>query len=220
MAARKKFGVCTALECPVVVRRDCARWVEDLDSTTPSISVRLEDRSGNEVAQGVVLLDGERLGSMADGRATPLDPGTHRLVWEHEGTKTEKEILVREGERSRVIVLRAEGPRPVATQDPRVSPLPPPREDASRPVAPWIVGGVGVAATGIGIGLWLTGLGEHSELGQTCAAAHTCSDEQISSARTKLIAGDVLVAAGAILVAGALYFLLKSDPRPAASASR
>lgn len=220
VAARKKFGVCTALECPVVVRRDCARWVEELDSTTPSITVRLEDGAGNEIPEGTVHLDGERLPPLADGRATPLDPGPHKLVWDHDGVKTEKEIVVREGERSKVIVLRAEKEK--VTHDPRVSPVPAPAQDTTPTSAspvPWVVGGVGVAASGIGIGFWLSGLSEHSDLGRRCAAAHTCTDDEISSARTKLIVGDVLVGVGVVLIAGALYFILKSDPPKSGAAS-
>lgn len=223
VSARKKFGVCTALECPVVVRRDCARWVEDLDATTPSITVRVEDGSGNEVPEATVTLDGEKLPPIAEGRSTPLDPGTHKVVWEHDGKKTEKEFVVREGERSKVIVLRAEAPksRPGASHDPRVSPVPPAADtsSASPSPIPWVVGGGGIAATGIGIGMWLTGLGEHSDLGRTCAAAHACSDDQISSSRSKLIVGDVLVGVGVVLIAGALYFILKSDPPKSSSAS-
>lgn len=223
VSARKKFGVCTALECPVVVRRDCARWVEDLDATTPSITVRVEDGSGNEVPEATVLLDGERLPPIAEGRSTPLDPGTHKVSWDHDGKKTEKEFVVREGEKSKVVVLRAEAPRTHGTgaRDPRVSPVPPAADTSSispSPV-PWIFGGIGIAASGIGIGMWLTGLGEHSDLGRTCAAGHTCTDDQISSSRTKLIVGDVLVGVGVVLIAGALYFILKSDPPKSSSAS-
>lgn len=220
VAARKKFGVCTALECPVVVRRDCARWVEELDSTTPSITVRLEDGAGNEIPEGTVHLDGDRLPPLADGRATPLDPGPHKLVWDHDGVKTEKEIVVREGERSKVIVLRSEKEK--AAHDPRVSPVPP-AHDATTPSSaspvPWVVGGIGVVASGVGVGLWLAGLGEHSDLGRRCAATHTCTDDEILSSRTKLIAGDVLVGVGVVLIAGALYFILKSDPPKSAAAS-
>lgn len=218
--ARKKFGVCTALECPVIVRRDCARWVEELDSTTPSIAVRLEDGAGNEVSEGTVLLDGEKLPPLADGRATPLDPGTHKLVWEHDGVRTVKEFLIREGERSKVITLRAEKDKPVS-HDPRTTPVPPPVREtpSSASPVPWVVGGFGVAASGVGIGFWLSGLSAHSDLGRRCAAAHTCSDDEISSARTKLIVGDVLVGVGVILIAGALYFILKSEPPKSAAAA-
>ncbi len=215
VAARKKFGICTALECPVVVRRDCARWVEELDGVTPSITVRLEDGSGNEVPEGTVLLDGERMAPVGEGRSAPLDPGSHRLVWEHDGKKTEKEILVREGERSKVIVLKAERTAPI--EPPR--PPPPKEEPTGRSPIPWIVGGVGILSTAIGFGLWGGGLGEHSDLSKTCAANHTCTDDAISSSRSKLIVGDVLVGLGVVLIAGALYFILKPDPSPASAST-
>jgi len=78
--ARKAFGICTANGCPAVIRRDCGRWIDEIDLATPTITVKLEDASGAEVAEGRVLMNGEPLLRAADGRATPIDPGAHHFT--------------------------------------------------------------------------------------------------------------------------------------------
>ena len=222
VAARHNFNTCTALECPSAVRRDCARWIEELDVAIPTITVRLEDGAGLDTSDGAVTMDGERWNPPSQGRATPIDPGSHRFVWDHDGTRIERTVVIHEGERNRSIELRA-APPPKATRapDPRTSALPPPaHEDAGKSPAPWIVGGVGLGVTAIGVGLWLSGLSDHSSLTRTCAAEHTCATGDVDSAKTKLVVGDIMVGAGVLAIAGALYFILKSDPPPAAAAAR
>ena len=113
--ARRALAACTASSCPTVVRRDCGRWVEEIDAAQPSVSVKLEDAAGGDVPDGKVLLDGEPMVRAADGRATPVDPGAHKVVWSREtGRSVEQDVVVREGERNRVIVLRAPSPGLVA----------------------------------------------------------------------------------------------------------
>ena len=216
--ARKVLAACTASACPAVVRRDCGRWIEEIDAAQPSITVKLEDDAGADSPDGRVLVDGQPMARGADGRAISLDPGVHKLVWARDAGNVEQEVVIREGERNRVVVLRVPPRtvgRPTDTTD---VPSPPPR---ARSPLPYVVGGLGIALVGAGGILWGLGLHDRSYLSSTCAAAHTCAQHDIDVSRTKLIVGDVLIGVGVVAVAGAIFLFLKqsSDSAPRASLS-
>jgi len=216
LEARKAFGACTANVCPAVIRRDCGRWIDELDIATPTITVKLEDATGAEVAEGRVLMDGEPLLRAADGRATPIDPGVHRFAWlRDEGSNVEEQFVVREGEHNRVLVLRVApgtlGPPPPVSHE----------AHAASPV-PWIVGGVGVALVAAGGIFWGIGLNDRSTLSSTCASAHTCSQSDVEASHTKLVIGDVLLGVGVVAIVGAVYLMLRpsSDPPVTTTSAR
>ncbi|MDB4935027.1 MAG: uncharacterized protein JWP87_1999 [Labilithrix sp.] len=215
LEARKAFGPCTASACPATIRRDCGRWIDEIDSAIPSITVKLEDDTGSDVPEGRVLVDGEALLRAADGHATPIDPGVHRFVWTRDSGDVEQELVIREGERNRVIVLRAPSPAaaPTAATDPHVEP-------PSRGPVPWIASGTGVALLAAGGVFWGIGLHDRSSLSTSCAGAHACVQSDVDASRTKLIVGDVLVGVGILAVAGAVYLFLRPSSAPATSASR
>lgn len=212
--ARKAFGVCTAPACPAAVRRDCARWIEEVDTAQPTVSVRLEDEKGNEVTEGKVVLDGHETMKPAAGRAVPVDPGAHRFVWMRSEGHIEEELVIREGERNRTIILRAPRAATSGTSGPPTPDRTGDRSSSSSPV-PWILAGVGILALGGGTAFWVTGLGQRSDLERTCAAAHTCAMDDIDASRTKLIIGDVLAGVGIVALAGAAFlFLTRADDPP------
>jgi hypothetical protein len=218
LEARKAFGPCTASACASAIRRDCGRWIDEIDSATPSVTVKLEDPAGADVAEGRVLIDGEALLRAADGHATPIDPGVHHFTWEREDGNVDQELVIREGERNRVIVLRApsssQGAPPVpAGNDTHAEP-------PSRGPLPWIVGGGGVALLAAGGIFWGIGLHDRSSLSTSCAGAHSCVQSDVDASRTKLIVGDVLIGVGVVAVAGAIYLFLRQGSAPATSASR
>ena len=202
--ARKSFGLCTASTCPAVIRRDCGRWVDELEALIPTISVKLVDGAGNEVAEGRVIMDGEPFSRSADGHATAIDPGPHRFSWlRDEGSNVEEQFLVREGEHNRVLSLRA----PPVT----VGPPPPPATSEARSPGPlpWIVGGTGVALATVGGIFWAVGLNDRSTLSSTCAASHTCVQSDVEASHTKLVVGDVLLGVGLVAVLGAVYLYFR-----------
>ena len=222
ISARRALAACTATSCPTIVRRDCGRWIDEIDAAQPSISVKLEDASGADTPDGSVLLDGEPMLRAADGRATLLDPGVHKLVWVREtGRSVEQEVVVREGERNRVVVLRASGPGLVPLQGGESAPSPPPPPHARGPL-PFVVGGLGIAAVAAGGILWGIGLHDRSNLSTSCAAAHACAQQDVDASRTKLIVGDVVVGVGVLALAGAVLLFLNegSDAGPRAVLSQ
>jgi hypothetical protein len=212
--ARKAFAVCTASTCPAVIRRDCGRWIEELEALIPTVSVKLEDATGAEVTEGRVLLDGEPFARSVDGQATPIDPGRRVFTWvRNEAATIEEAFLVREGERNKVIRLRV----PAPTLGP---PPPPPAAAHTSSPLPWVVGGAGVALAGAGAIFWGIGLNDRSTLSSTCASSHTCAQSDVEASHTKLVIGDVLLGVGVVALVAAVYlFVRDGGERPAVAAT-
>jgi type II secretory pathway pseudopilin PulG len=217
--ARKAFGPCTQSACASVIRRDCGRWIDEIDAATPTFTVRLQDEHGVDVSDGKVLVDGEAVSGAGDGHATPIDPGMHRVVWEREAGNISEELVMHEGERNRVVVLRV----PATIGPPSQGDAPPVETKRGNPV-PWIVGTAGVVLMASGGVFWGLGLHDRANLSVTCAGAHSCVQGDVDASRTKLVVGDVLVGVGVVALAGAVYLFLRqsggSSTASAAAASR
>jgi hypothetical protein len=214
--ARQAFGACTASACPAVVRRDCGRWIDEIDAATPSVIVKLEDDTGHEVADGRVLVDGAVVKRGSEGRASPLDPGVHKFVWAREDGNVEQELVIREGEHNRVVILRV--PRSASASGP---------ENADRSTSPttpsplpWVVGGIGLALVAAGGVFWGIGLNDRSNLESSCAAAHRCLQSDVDASHTKLVVGDVLLGVGAVAVVSAVIIYLTQSNPTSSTASR
>jgi len=212
--ARKAFAPCTERACSPVIRRDCGRWIDEIDSAMPTFTVRLQDEHGADVNDGKVLVDGEPLAGAGDGHATAIDPGMHRFVWQRDGGDVTEEQVMREGEHNRVVVLQV----PAAAGPPKAeTPAAPPE---TKSPLPWIVGTAGVVLMASGGVFWGLGLHDRSSLSSSCAGAHACVQSDVDASRTKLIVGDVLVGVGVVALAGAVYlFLRQSGAASSASAS-
>lgn len=229
-AAAKQLATCTAPECPAVVRRHCAKWREELADTIPSIVVRVVDAKGNDVQAGRILFDDEVLAEAVDGRALAVDPGAHRVAWVQGNDRLEQQIVVREGERNRSVVLAAAPPDGASASPPAPAPAssaaaaarpvdapPPAAEPAKRSPWPWIVGGAGVVAGLAGGAFWYAGVRSHDDLEGSCAPTSSCDAADVSHAKTQLAAGDVLVGVAAVAITTAVIWLVLDHPSHAAS---
>jgi hypothetical protein len=191
-AARELLVSCSADACPTVIRSDCARWLTEVESATPTIVVRATDASGEEVGAGEVAIDGTPHQAALEGHAIALDPGAHKLRVAARGFRVERDFVVREGERDRVIAVQL-GP-PIAPVRPQV------------PRGAFILAGAGALSATAGIALWTIGLDERSRLVKDCGKMHNCSDSQIDLSRAKLVVGDVFFGSGVIAIGSALVW--------------
>jgi len=99
--ARNQFLVCARQECPSVVRKDCTTWVEQAQSSLPTVVPTATDEVGNSLPSVKVSMDGKVLLERADGRAVEVNPGTHTFTFEAaDGTKTDLQVAVAEGQKN------------------------------------------------------------------------------------------------------------------------
>src|SRR5580692_3876063 len=115
-AARDAFVACSQETCPRVIQQSCTKWLHDLEETTPTIVLGAKDEHGNDLTDVTVTLDGAPFATLLDGKPVPLDSGPHVLTFQREGsTPVEQKLVVRAGERARVInvTLPSAGGEPI-----------------------------------------------------------------------------------------------------------
>jgi hypothetical protein len=223
--ARRELVACGSVKCPMFVRADCLRWLDEVQATLPTVVVRANDASGSDVLEGSVLVDGAAGGAL--GSAIPLDPGPHVLGVKRGEEQGELRVLVAEGEKNRVLVVKL-APRgaPTAaisgTPDGRANPPGAPAESppppAGRGPSPWIAGGIGAAGlVAFGV-LQVIAQDEYDGLKERCAPR--CEGGEVDPVRTKVTLSAVALGVGVLGVGTglALWFALAPDDAPSSSA--
>lgn len=153
--AREQFLVCAADGCPGAVRTDCSKWADDLANRLPSVVLGAKDRSGRDLFDVRVLIDGNPLADKLDGKSIVVDPGAHSFRFETSGMPAvTQKVLVKEGDRARSIDAVFEGgaePKPPVTKPTEgagaKATVDAGTEKRGAGVLPWVlvgVGGVGV----------------------------------------------------------------------------
>jgi hypothetical protein len=163
--ARDQFLVCGNEACPAMVRRDCAQWQGEVIGMLPSVVFGAKDKSGRDLFDVTVSMDGETLARKLDGKSVTVDPGPHTFKFELAGSAPVVErALVKEGEKSRVVAVTFAdvGATAVATTNESAQTTdadrgkPPSTSERGHTVLPWIVVGVGAAGLAAGVVVLLT----------------------------------------------------------------
>lgn len=222
--AKKSLLECAQKSCPGFINSACARWLTGVESTLPTIVISASDANGNDLTDVTVSSDGHKIADKLGGMAIDIDPGQHTLRFEHEGAKpVEKKVLIREGEKARLIKVQFGSPATAAT---------PPKGGASSSAAvggetstkhastktlAYIFGGVGVVGLGSFAYFGLTGTSERSDLLSHCPKNNQCDlpqsqiDSKRSSIKTKFLVADISLGVGIVSLGLATYFFLKPD---------
>lgn len=153
-AARAKLSICADRACPALVRTDCVRWIEQIDKLAPTIVIGAQDaRTGHDLVDVRVSLDGAPFATSLDGRVVAIDPGPHTLRFEADHyVPHEERIVALEGEQGRVLNVRLvhvptpedEPPPPVVVAPPRA------RRELAPEKTPRLRGGIELDAS-----LWI-----------------------------------------------------------------
>lgn len=212
-SARKSLVLCASDSCPAVLQPDCLRWLTEVEGAMPTLSFAAKGPGGEDLVDVRVFLDGERLTETLDGKATAVDPGSHVVRFEH-GTDApiEQSIVVREGEKARVVTGSWE-----RTPAPATAPSTPEGEkepSSGPPLATWIFGGVGVAGLATFTVLGLAGLQRRSALERDCYGA--CDASRVDSVKRQFVAADIALGVGALSLGVATVLLLTSGSKDGA----
>ena len=101
-ASRAELLVCAAKSCPVDIRKECLRRVDELNAAIPTIIFEAKDGSGKDLSAVTVIMDGQPFAEKLDGTALPVDPGEHRFIFVKEGQPPLKaQFVIREGQKDR-----------------------------------------------------------------------------------------------------------------------
>lgn len=221
--AGKLFLTCAQSTCPDLVLRDCARFAEEVERQTPTITFAARDGAQRDLPDTRVFVDGQLAASqLGDGRAYEIDPGRHEVRFTRGADEVVVTIVVSQGEKGRAVVGTF-APLPSAKGEPALPALHASREP-SRPSGPLVLAGIGgavMAAGGVLLGVGLAKMPSGCSL-----ATHTCtgpSDDpslgNASRAVTFVNTGAIVGGAGAAMLAGGLiWYFAQPVKRPQDSA--
>jgi len=212
-AARQDLLVCSSDACPAAMHKECiGRWRE-VESALPTVVVEVVGPGGRDLTDVRVTCDGALVLDRLEGRAVPMDPGPHACQIEPTGAPArDEQLVVQEGEQHRLWRISFESPRPSAEA--------PPETARSVPTWVWVLGGIGVAATGVGAAFEISGLVQKGNLD---GCRPNCAQSGVDSAKKAFVVGDIALGVGvASLVAAGVGLLLPaaSDHDGAAAATR
>lgn len=212
--ARERLLVCAQAGCPATVQSDCATWLSEVTGEVPSIVVQARDAQGNDVADVRVLVDGVTVADHLDGRPIDLDPGSHVLRLERDGSApVDCSLLLVASEKARVVEAQMV---PADTAAASSSPS----FWKTIPVPALVLGGVGAAGLVSTAVFWTWGRVDYSSLLGSCSPA--CDPSRVSAVRAKLVVGDASLGVAVVAVGvGAWLYLTRgrdAAPLPARSA--
>lgn len=203
-AAREKLALCSDKSCPGAVRKDCEAGLEALERATPTVVFAAKDAAGRDLTEVSVSIDGKpRLDSL-DGKAIALDPGKHSVRFETAGKPAlEKTLLIREGEKARIVMVTLADAKPKPKQGPE-----PARGSRELSTGAWVVGGIGAAALATAGVVGFVALQKRSSLKDECGDAGTCTQDEVDSVYRLYNVSYVAAGLGGalLLTSGVLYF--------------
>jgi hypothetical protein len=223
--AGKLFLACADAACPELVVRDCARYAEDVQRRTPTVTFAARDREQHDLPDTAVLVDGVEIASaLGDGKAHAIDPGRHEVRFVHGADETSLTIVVNEGEKGRAVVgVIATPVAPPSLAPPRAEIVDKPAD--KRPAGPLALTALGAAA--MIAGGTLLGVG-FAKVPEGCSLhTHTCATRAgdpalaaASRAVTFMKAGGVVGGSGAAVLVGSLVWYFAQSPRRAKEGAR
>ncbi len=199
-AARTNLAECAREECPVVVRRDCAHWLADVEAVMPKVTFVILDVHGRQLTDATISVDGVVLAQ--EQRAHPLDPGPHDVEAAKPGYASAKKQVTLVASTTTVIDLRlfslaGESPRSV-----EASPHP--------TTLSWGLTGAsaGLAVAGLVIFGVAGGTAESdfNHLKSTCGTR--CDPRRVDDVHTRYQVGDIGLVTGIAFAVGAAAIYL------------
>jgi hypothetical protein len=215
-AAKAQFQICSAKVCGAAVAKQCTEWMAEVDKDQPTVLFRAKDPAGKEVVDVKILVDGQPVADSIPAQPLPLDASEHAIRFERAGAVAEDKVVLRVGEKARVIELAF----PAAAEKPAATPpvlAPPPEPRGFRiPLLGWVGGGVFVAGAATTVLFAVMANGDESDLRSRCAP--NCSEDDRDGIKTKIVVANVGMFVGiAGLALAGVTTLLANRPEKTAS---
>lgn len=217
--AGRLFASCSVDACAPEIRSDCGQWFREVEATLPTVVLVARDSAGSDVVDVRVELDGVEIARQLDGRPVAVDPGKRVFRFARGERSVETTVLVVSGQKNRqirVLLPAPSKPAPTASaetpSESTRSALPP--SEAGSPW-PWILGGAGLMAIGVGAFVGVSAKRDLDALeSDPCAKRRTCSQGDVDSVRDRFLVADVVMGVGVIsLGVGAYWLLSKGDAK-------
>jgi len=212
---RSQLLVCAAPSCPVDIRKECLRRVDEVNAAIPTLVFEARDASGADLSAVKVTMDSEVLAERLEGTPLSLDPGEHTFVFETAGQLAlTKALVIREAEKDRresitfgpngapaspASPLTAATPAlPAAAGEPlsTAHPPPPPRQGlGTQRIVALAAGGLGLVGLGIGAGLGLSARSQYNDANTICPGTVCPSQDAVDKSKSAAQKGNIATAA-------------------------
>jgi hypothetical protein len=217
--ARDALRMCAQPSCKDFIVKDCAAWLDQVQASLPTVVPVATDAAGIDIPGVRVWLDGKILIEKIEGRSVEVDPGTHVFTFEApDGTKTDKQAIVAEGEKGkRIVATLGKPPASPTGAAAGVTQSPSTSEGGG---SAWktigiVTASVGVVGIGVGSFFGLRAMSEKSDSG--CADNQCPNDAAANTWRSAKDAGNLstifFVAGGALAAGGLTLFALAPRAR-------
>jgi hypothetical protein len=223
LEARELLRACTAPACPTLVRTDCGTLLAEIQRAVPTVILELLNPELNP--KRVQLSVNGQLRPLEFGQAYEFDAGALKLRVDAPGYEPlEETLIVREGEKNRLVPIRLAlpGPPPLPVMLPTPASLPrssPPEQARAEDVpgtaaAPYVLASIALVATATSVYFAWSALDQRARLKRQCAPL--CSDDDRRAVANGLLVADI--AGGVALAAASVsitLFVLSSQPADA-----
>jgi hypothetical protein len=211
LASRQLLRVCSSMSCPAFIRGQCIEWLGEVERGIPSVifDAKLD---GQDVTDVTVSLDGTTIATSLEGKPIDVDPGIHDVEVSRAGqTPIRRKEVIREGEKSRVISVNWETPKPPSpSEPPSVVPTHRPA-----PAAVYVLGGLGVVSIGA---FAYFGLSANTMKDDLSSCDPFCSNARVDPVRTQVILANVSLGLGVASLAAAVVLFIVRPEKPLATA--
>jgi len=226
VTAASELRVCGGPACPVRMQSDCQRWLDDVERSMPTVVFRVRDARGDQLPNVTVSIDGGNPRRL-DGRALVMNPGEHRMVFEHPGYQSlETPVFVTEGEKLEPREVTLEPLVSLEPADPFPLDSTAGTSDAARTrdegssVSPWPLA---LGAVGLVGGAGFVYFGVRAKSGETdleqCSPG--CSQAHVDGVKSDYLWSNVSLGVGlAGLVGAGLWLLLDESPQQTSGTPR
>jgi hypothetical protein len=232
-AENEQLLLCASAHCPVDVRNECVRRVDEVVAAIPTIIFEAKDQAGADVSAVTVTMDGEVLVTRLEGIPIQVDPGVHVFTFEVASQPVvRKSFVIRQGQQNRSELITFKGadapPAAVSAPAPVVSlaPVSARREadvtvGAQRTLA-IVVASVGGVALGVGTVFGLQAMTKRDAADRACPTATCANQSGADMWHDARRSGDISTAAfavGGVALTSAVILWLTGRPGPVLTAS-
>jgi len=238
-AAIEHLKRCVDAKCAKFIRKDCVQWMQDAQRALPTVVFSIRE-GRDEITDVEILCDDKMLVRRLDGESIPVDPGLHDFTFNVPGlVPAERQVLIKEGERNRIIKVELGTPERIAPPPSPLQPPPaiaavaapsppppspssnaeptlyakpnPPLAESSPPSLAHALpyGLAGVGALGVAGFAVFASLGASQKGDLERSCSPFCQTGQVDNAKTKYVLADTCLGVGLVSLGVATYLFVK-----------